>query len=174
MRWDRKLGILAVVMLIIAAAAAAVVVWWIANGSQDSGERIRGRAEDGFAELMERVSDLDNVGHVMISQRGKYASQQKYKDFDEAWFGELEMTGHEFLEENISYTHAVKFRLRTYDYENVYLPEDTREVYGRYTDEVVLFRNGDIYYAIYVSGSREYRFIASCPPVTQFLEEVDG
>ena len=75
MHWDRKLGILAVVMLIAAAAVSALVVWWITGGSQNSGERIRGRAEDGFAELMERVSDLDNVGHIMISQRGKYSSQ---------------------------------------------------------------------------------------------------
>ena len=56
MHWDRKLGIITVVVLIIAAAAAAGVVWWITTGTQSSGERIRGRAEDGYAELIRNVN----------------------------------------------------------------------------------------------------------------------
>jgi hypothetical protein len=174
MHWDRKLGTLAGIVIGAAVLAVAAVIWWITTGSLSSGDRIQGRAEVGFTELTERVSDCENVGHTIISQRGKYSSQSKYEDFDEAWLTELTMVGYEFVQEDITYSHAVKFRLRTYDTENVYLPDDTRDVYGRYTDEVILFRNEDIYYGMYLSGNTEYRFIAECPSLTEWLEKIDG
>lgn len=174
MRWDRKLGGLTIAALLLVILAAAGVVWWTMIGTQSSGERIAGRAEDGYSDLMERVADPENVGHTMIARRGKYDNQSRYADFDEAWLNDMVLAGHEYLEENISYTHTVKFLLRTYDTENIYLPDDTRLVYGRYTDEVMLFRNKETYYAIYRSGDMEYRFIVECAPLTEWLDEIDG
>jgi len=174
MHWDRKLGVIFAVVLAAAAMAVCGVVWWTTLGSQSSGDRIRGHAEVGFSELADRTADTENVGHVMISRRGKYSSQSRYEGFDETWLTALTMTGHEFLEEELKYTHLVKFRLRTYDTENVYLAEDTPEVYGRYTDEAAMFIHEGTCYVIYRSGSTEYRFIAECPPLTEWLKEIDG
>ena len=174
MYWDRKLGIMAIAALVLAAAAAVWVIWWTQVGAESSGDKLLGRAEDGYADLMQRVSDAENVGHTMIARRGKYDSQSRYADFDEAWLNEMVLTGHEFLEDRIAYTHTVRFRLRTYDTENIYLPDDTRYVYGRYTDEVMLFVNGDTCCAMYRSGDVEYRFIVTCKPLTDWLRELDG
>lgn len=174
MHWDRKLGTLAVLALVLAVLAASGVVWWTQIGAAKSGEKIAGRAEDGYRDLMERVADAENVGHPMIARRGKYDTQNRYADFDEAWLTEMVLTGHEYLEEEVSYTHTVKFLLRTYDTENIYLPDDTRKVFGRYTDEAMLFVNGRTCYVMYRSGETEYRFIAECAPLTDWLAEVDG
>lgn len=174
MRWDRRLAVFTVAALILVTAAVVGLIWMTSVGIKSSGERIAGRADEGFADLMERVSDLDNVGHPMISRRGKFETQDRYEDFDENWLNTMILVGDGYLEEDIQYSHTVKFLLRTYDYENVYETTDTREVYGRYTDEVVMFRNGGIYYVGYLSGDVEYRFVVECPPLTQWLDEVDG
>lgn len=174
MHWDRKLGRLTIAALMLAVLAIGGVIWWTMIGTRSSGERIAGRTEEGYSSLMERVADPENVGHTMIARRGRYDNQSRYEDFDEAWLTEMVLVGHAYLEEDISYSHTVKFLLRTYDTENIYLPDDTRVVYGRYTDEVMLFRSKEKYYAIYHAGDMEYRFIVECPPLTEWLACVDG
>ena len=174
MRWDRKIWLLSVFLTIFAAVVAIYVICHTAARSASAGERIREKAEAGYAELIKRVADDENVGHITVSQRGKFSTQKKYRGFNKAWLSELTVTGWEFMEDDISYTHTVKFRLRTYDTDKTYREDDSRAVYGRYTDEVTMFRNGSSYYVIYRSGKREYRFIGECTPLTEWICQIDG
>ncbi len=170
MRWDRRLAVFTVASLVLVMSAVVGVIMLTSFRIKSSGERIAGRAEEGFVNLMERVSDLDNVGHPRIARRGKFDTQDKYQDFDENWLNSMVIVGDGYLEDEIQYSHTVKFLLRTYDYENIYETTDTREVYGRYTDEVVMFKNGDIYYVDYRRGNLEYRFVVECQPLTEWLD----
>lgn len=174
MRWDRRLAVFTVAALIIVTAAVAGLIWMTTVSIESSGERIAGRADEGFADLMERVSDSENIGHTMIARRGKFDTQDRYESFDESWLTRMTLIGDGYLEDEIKYSHTIKFLLRTYDYENIYETTDTREVYGRYTDEAVMFKNGEIYYVGYRSGDVEYRFVVECPELTEWLREIDG
>lgn len=173
MKWDKRLAAFTAVVLVIMALAAAALAWWTTAGIKTSGERIAGRADEGFADLMERVSDSENIGHTMIARRGKYETQNRYSDFDEAWLREMTLVGDGYLEDEIEYSHTVKFLLRTYDTENVYEKTDDRAVYGRYTDEAIMFKNGGIYYVGYRSGDVEYRFVVECPKLTEWLDGIE-
>lgn len=174
MRWDRRMAVFTAVALFFVILVIAALIFGTTVGIRTSEQRIVERAEYGFSDLMERVSDPENVGHPMFSRRGRFEDQSRYEAFDEAWLNEMVFTGHEYLEDEISYTYTLKLLLRTYDTENVYLPDDTRLVYGRYTDEVILFKDGATYYAYYRSGETEYRFIVECPPLTEWLDEISA
>lgn len=170
MKWDKRLGAVTAAVIVCMALAVAALVWWTTSGIKTSAERIAGHADVGFAELTERTADSENIGHTMIARRGKYEDQSKYADFDEAWLKEMKLIGDGYLEDEIQYTHTVKFLLRTYDTENVYEKNDTREVYGRYTDEAIMFKDGDKYYVGYRSGDVEYRFVVECAPLTEWID----
>ena len=172
MRWDRKLTMFAAAAVILIAALAAVLLLLTQTSMNHAAERIAGEAEEGYADLMKRVSAADNVFRVNVTRRGKFEGQQKYRALRPEWFREMEIVPGEYLDEDVNYTHTITFRLKSYDTENVYSHRDSPVAYTRYEDGAALQKCGDLYYVTYQSGNTEYHFIVTCPPLTEWLDQI--
>ena len=172
MRWDRKLTVFAAGAVLLVALLAAGLLFLTANRMGNVSERIAGAAEEGYADLMDRVAKAENVFRVNVSRRGKFEGQQKYRALRPEWFSEMEIVPGEFLDEDVSYTHTITFRLKSYDTENVYSHRDSPVAYTRYEDGASLQKSGEYYYVTYQTGNTEYHFIVTCPPLTEWLEGI--
>ena len=174
MRWDRKLTIFAVLTVVLAALAAGLLLWSTYMRIEHAAERIEGAAEEGFSRLTERLGRTDNVFRVTVNRRGKFESQQKYRRFNPAWLLSMEFVPGEYLDEDVSFTHTVAFRLKSYDTENVYSHRDAAVAYTRFDDQVSMAKSGELYYVTYLEGGTEYHFIARCGPMTEWLDAISG
>ena len=174
MRWDRKLTVFAVLAVILAALAAGLLLWMTQMRIAHASERIEGAAEEGFSRVTERLARTDNVFRVTVNRRGKFESQQKYRGFNPAWLKTMEFVPGEYLDEDVSFSHTVSFRLKSYDTENVYSHRDAPVAYTRYDDQVSMAKSGELYYVTYLEGSTEYHFIVRCAPVTEWLDSKAG
>ncbi len=174
MRWDRKLTVFAVLAVILAALAAGLLLWATHMRIEHAAERIEGTAEEGFDRMTERLARTDNVFRVTVNRRGKFESQQKYRRLNPAWLRRVEFVPGEYLDEDISFTHTISFRLKSYDTENVYSHRDAAVAYTRFDDQVSMAKSGDLYYVTYLEGGTEYHFIARCGPMTEWLDAISG
>ena len=172
MRWDRKLAVFSVFALLFILAAAGTLLWFTHRSVTNISDRIAGEAEEGYDRLMKRTARAENIFRVSVNRRGKFESQQKYRGFDPAWLRELSYVPGEYLDEEVSYTHAVTFRLKSYDTEGVYSHRDSPVAYTRYDDSAEFRKSGGLYYVTYVEGNTVYHFIAECPKLTEWIEEV--
>lgn len=168
-RWDRKLTAFAIAVTVLLAAAAVFVVIATGSGVRSSVDRIAGRADEGFASLLERVQSTENVSQVIINRRGKFEDQAKYRDFDPAWLASMELVGYEYDPDTLQYDCSLKFALRRYDTENVYHVNDGISVYTKFSDECVFYITGDTCCVGYLDGETEYRFVVKCAPLTEWL-----
>ena len=165
MKWDRKLKTFAVCVLLLILSAAGILLFY-------SGQRIRSAAEEGCRLLLERLARTDNIFRVNVNRRGKFESQLPYRNFNPAWLKELSYVPGEFLDSEVVFTHTVSFRLKSYDTENVYSHRDSPTAYTRYDDEVIMRKNGDYYYVDFLTAGTEYHFLASCAPMTSWLDGI--
>ena len=172
MRWDRKLAAFALAATLLLAALAGGLIFLTHLSMGNVTERIAGAAEEGFASLRERLEKPENVFRVNVTRRGKFEGQQKYRAFDPAWLREMVYVPGEYLDEDVSYTHTVAFRLKSYDTENVYSHRDAAVAYTRFDDGVAMQKDGDLYYVTYHTGNTEYHFIVTCPPLTEWLDGI--
>lgn len=174
MRWDRKLTGFAIAVTILLAAAAVFMVIITGSGVRFSVDRIEDRAAEGFESLIERVERPENVSQVIINRRGKFEDQAKYDAFDPAWLTEIALAGYEYDADSLAYDCTLKFALRAYDKENVFRVTDPIGVYTKFSDEAVFSIAGDLCYVTFLDGGTEYRFVVTCPPLTDWLAEVNG
>ena len=172
MRWDRKLAVFSVCALLVVLAAAGALFWFTQRSMANVSERIAGAAEEGYDHLLARAGRAENVFRVSINRRGKFESQQKYRRFDPSWLREMIYVPGEFLDEEVSYTHAVTFRLKSYDTDNVYSHRDSPVAYTRYDDSAEMRKSGGFYYVTYVEGNTVYHFIVTCDPLTEWLGQL--
>ena len=171
-RWDRKLTAFAIAVTVLLAAAAVFVVIFTGSGVRSSVDRIAERAEEGYRSLYDRVSRVENVSQVIINRRSKFEDQKKYEGFDPLWLQSLELTGYEYDPDSLLYDCTVKFALRRYDTENVYHVNDGISVYTKFSDECVIYVAGDECCVSFTDGDTEYRFVAKCEPLTDWLKTV--
>jgi len=170
MKWDRKLTAFAVAVTLFLAAAAVLAVFVTDSGVRSSADRIAARASEGFQSLYGRVQSPENVSQVIINRRGKFDDQAVYGDFDSEWLRSMELKGYEYDADELLYDRTLKFALRRYDTENVYHATDGISVYTKFSDECVFYIAGDDCYVNYFDGETEYRFVVSCPPLTDWLK----
>ena len=168
-RWDRKLTAFAIAVTVLLAAAAVFLVLMTGSGVRSSADRIAARAEEGFDSLYRRISGEENVSQVIINRRGKFEDQIRYRDFDPEWLKSLRLTGYEYDADDLVYDRTLKFALRRYDTENVYRVTDGIGVYTKFSDECVFYIAGDTCYVSFMDGETEYRFVAQCEPLTEWL-----
>lgn len=175
MRWDRKLTVFAAAAVILIAALAAVLLLLTQTSMNRAADRIAGEAEEGFRSMTARIEKREgDVFRVTIAQRSKFESQHKYRGFRTSWLCALEYVPGEFLFDEVNYSYKVTFRMKTYDTENVYSHRDSWAAYTRYDDNVLMLKDGEIYYIYYQEGNREYYFAAKCPPLTEWLDGLGG
>ena len=173
MRWDRKLAALAAVVLILAAVAAGALIFFTQRGIETASARIAGEAQAGYEDFLARVKKPENIFSVTIARRGKFEGQRKYRDFQKAWLTQMERIPGEFLDGDVSYTHQIRLRLKSYAAsDTVFSHRDAESLYTRYDDSAVLLRDGDLFYVTYQTGNTEYHFIASCPPLSAWLDSI--